>query len=98
MTDQTSIRISKSDLLRCLIDIEKVDNFLFECGYFFVREIIVKSVFIYTGFLIDKSCVKTIASLKNASAGSREVDSSRALVQLKQDGSAILAMEVTELA
>ena len=81
-----------------MIDIEEVDNFLFECGYFFVREIIVKSVFIYTGFINDKSCVKTVTSFKNASAGSREVDSSRALVQLKQDGSAILALEVAELA
>ena len=71
---------------------------MFECGYFFVREIIVKSVFIYTGFLIDKSCVETVPSFKKASAGSREVDSSRALVQLKQDGSAILALEVAELA
>ena len=72
--------------------------FLFECGYSYVRETIVKSVFIYTGFLIDKSSVETVASFKNASAGSREADSSRAMVQLKQDGSAILAMEVAELA
>ncbi len=80
------------------IDIEEVDKFLFRCSYSFVRGIIVKSVFTYSGFLIDKSSIETVTSFTNASAGSREVDSSRVMVQLKQDGSAILAIEVAELA
>ena len=71
------------DISLDFIDIEEVDDFFFECVYIFVREIIVKSVFIYTGFLIDKPSVETVASFKNASAGSREVDRSKAIVQLK---------------
>jgi hypothetical protein len=66
-----------------IIDIEEVGNFLFESGYSYVRGIIVKSVFIYSGVLTDTSSVETVASFKNASAGSREVDSNKAIVQLK---------------